>query len=67
MITCKNIAIERAKRGLTQKELAELAGVKQQHISRWECGKHIPTIEQLVSIAEALNCSLDVLYSKIEE
>lgn len=51
----------REKRGLTQKELAELIKKKQQHISRWETGLHKPTIEVLKELADILNCQIDDL------
>jgi transcriptional regulator with XRE-family HTH domain len=66
MIIGKNIAAKRKEREWTQKELAEKVGVNQIQISRWENGKHLPTIEQFVSIADALNCSLDELAGLIE-
>ena len=57
----ENIAAKRKERGWTQAHLAELVGVKQLHISRWETGKHLPTIDQFIAIADALQCSLDEL------
>ena len=56
-----NIASKRKEKGWTQTELAERVGVNQIQVSRWENGKHLPTIEQFVSIAAAFNCSLDEL------
>lgn len=55
------IAAKRKEKGLTQTELAERMGVNQIQVSRWENGKHLPTLEQFVVIADALNCSLDEL------
>lgn len=56
-----NIAAKRKEMGLTQKELAALVGANQIQVSRWENGKHLPTLEQFVVIADTLNCSLDEL------
>lgn len=56
-----NIASKRKEKGWTQTELAERVGVNQIQVSRWENGKHLPTLEQFVAIADALNCSLDEL------
>lgn len=56
-----NIASKRKEKGWTQTELAERVGVNQIQVSRWENGKHLPTLEQFVYIAEALKCSLDEL------
>lgn len=55
------IAAKRKEKGWTQTELAERVGVNQIQVSRWENGKHLPTLEQFVCIADALNCSLDEL------
>jgi len=51
----------RQKRGLTQKNLAELLGVKQSHISRWEAGTYQPNATTLKKMAEVLNCRIDDL------
>ena len=55
------IVAMRESKGLTQKQLGELIGVGQVTISRWETDRHLPTIEQFVSLADALECSLDEL------
>ena len=51
----------REQRGLTQKQLADLIGVAQQHVSRWENGNHRPSIDILMKIAEILNCNISDL------
>lgn len=48
----------RINRNLSQKQLAELIGVAQQHVSRWESGKHRPSVDVLIKIAAVLNCSI---------
>lgn len=55
------IAAKRQEMGLTQKAFAALVGANQIQVSRWENDKHLPTIEQFIVIADALNCSLDEL------
>lgn len=55
------IATIRKKKGLTQVELAEKAGVNQKDISRWENFRCKPTIENLKKIADALDCKIDDL------
>ena len=55
------IATKRKEAGLTQAQLAEMVGVGQISISRWETDRHLPTVEQFVNIADALRCSLDEL------
>ena len=51
----------REQRGLTQKQLADLIGVAQQHVSRWENGKHRPSIDTVQKLAEILNCNISDL------
>lgn len=56
-----NIKKMREKRNLTQKQLAELLGVKQSNISRWEAGTYQPNATTLKKMADALNCRIDDL------
>ena len=44
----------RAKRGLTQKELAERAGISHGYLARLETGRHEPTLTMLGKLAKAL-------------
>lgn len=39
-VTCKSIIAERKKRGMSQREIAELLGVSQRTISNWERNVH---------------------------
>lgn len=50
-----SIADARKKKGVTQKQLADMIGVDQALISRWESGKISPNKEHLQRIKEALN------------
>lgn len=52
----------RKDQSLTQKDLAEKVGVKQQEISRFENEKHAPTLNHLIRILDGLDLEL-----KIEE
>jgi transcriptional regulator with XRE-family HTH domain len=45
----------RERRGLTQEQLAEKAGVGRSHLARLETGKQDPTLSTLEKIATALN------------
>ena len=56
-----NIKNVRKQRGLKQVQLAELTGIDQRQISRWEVGTHRPNIDALVRIAGALQCTLEEL------
>lgn len=44
----------RKKRGLSQAKLAELVGVEQPTIQRWERGKRMPDLDSLEALAKAL-------------
>lgn len=54
----------RKKRGMTQHELAVLAGVQQNTISQWESGKRNPSVTRLISLAKIFDCTLDELYGR---
>ena len=57
----KKIKSMRKKRGLTQKQLAELLGVKQQNVSDWERSLRSPSVKNLKKLSEILNCQIDDL------
>ncbi|MBE5756729.1 MAG: helix-turn-helix transcriptional regulator [Clostridiales bacterium] len=51
----------RVENKLNQGKLAEILGVKQSCVSKWERGETLPDIEMLISIAEAFSVSTDYL------
>lgn len=57
------IATLRHERNLNQSELADLIGVSNKAISRWETGRGYPDIETLPKISEVLNISIPELLS----
>ena len=58
----------RKQKEMTQMELAEMIGVTDKAISRWETGKGFPDVSLLVTLADALDISVtDIIYGeKIE-
>jgi len=56
----QRIAEERLRRGLSQRELAELTGTTQSAVSRLEGGGRVPRLDTLLRVANALDCSLEV-------
>lgn len=46
--------------GLTQRQLSDITGISENHISRVERGIHIPNFDIMVKIAKALDVSIDV-------
>lgn len=53
----------RQERGLMQKELADIIGVTDKAISKWERGKGLPDVTLLEPLAKALNVSVAELLS----
>ena len=51
----ESIAEARNKRNFTQADLAEEVGVSVQAVSKWENGRNLPDIENLLRIAEVTN------------
>ena len=65
---CLKIKIERIKRGLTQEQLAELAGISQTSIWAIETNKKNPSSLTLVKLAFAFGLTVSELtdISKVE-
>ena len=59
-----NLKYLREKKGLSQNKLAEKIGVNQTTIARWEDDNRIPTIDNAIDVAEALNVPLPDLLGK---
>ena len=45
--------------GLSQKELAEMCGIEQSHVSRYESGRVSPSLDAAEELAAALRTTLD--------
>ena len=59
----KRILAARKKAGMTQEALAEQVGVSVQAVSKWETGRNLPDIENLIRIAELTNTPYTILLS----
>ena len=46
----------------SQKEMADVVGVKQQNWARWESGTVTPSAEMIMTICQKHNCSADWLF-----
>lgn len=55
------IKARRLRKGISQDELARLTSYTQGYISFIEQGRRIPSYENLIVFAEALNCSVEDL------
>ena len=51
----------REKRGLTQKQLAEMSGVKQPMIARLEKATHSPQVDSLLKVLVPLGYTLQIV------
>ncbi len=56
-----NIMLCRKERGLTQEQLAELAGYSRNQIQKVETANTAPTLALLLDVSEALNVPLERL------
>lgn len=57
-----NIKKVRKEKGLTQRKVAENAGISISQLSSYENGKQMPGLPTLANLATALDTSLDQLY-----
>lgn len=60
----RQLAGLRRESGMTQKEVAERAGIRHEHLSRIEAGRYAVTLETVQAIAEALGASVEVVPQK---
>jgi len=56
----------RLKKGLSQKQLADIIGSSQPHIANFEKGTQDPHFSTAKKISEALDVSLDALFEMLE-
>ena len=59
----KFIAKERKQKKHTQKQLAEILGISDKTISKWECGNGFPEISLLMPLCQELDISVNELLS----
>lgn len=57
----KKLSLYRAKRGLTQEQLAEEMNISRSKVSSWETGRRDISITDLIYIADFFNLSIDNL------
>ena len=57
----KRLHLKMKQKGLTQVELAKLANVSQNSISKWLNGESVPSIDKALSLAKALGISVSEL------
>ncbi len=57
----KRIKDLRKELNINQTELAELCGVQQSCVSKWERGETFPDAQMIIKLCEVLNASADFL------
>lgn len=57
------INVERAKRGLTQADLARIAGVARRSVNAIESGRMFPSVVTALKIARALGVSVEAIFT----
>jgi transcriptional regulator with XRE-family HTH domain len=57
----------RANAGLTQEQLAERMGTKQEVVARWEGGKVLPSTRTLARLAKATGTTLRITFAPTRE
>ena len=62
-----NIKEFRTKKGMTQKDLADVLNVTPQAVSRWENNEVEPSISTINQMAELFDCSIDELFGKTKK
>lgn len=55
------------KKGMTQRELANMIGVTETSISRYISGQRVPKANIIVYMADALNTTTDYILGRTEE
>lgn len=55
----------RVERDMTQKELAGLAGLRQQTVSDYESNRRTPTLDNACKLAKALDTTVEVIVSSM--
>ncbi len=59
--TGRFIAAERKRKGLTQRQLAEILNISDKTVSKWECGNGFPEISLLLPLCSELDISVNEL------
>jgi putative transcriptional regulator len=57
----------RVKRGMTQEELARVAGVSRQSIISIERGRYVPSLQLALRLSRLFTCSTDDLFQLEKE
>lgn len=62
-----NLKFFRQKYGFTQEQIAEKLNVSRQAVAKWESGASLPTIDNVIALADLYEVSVDVISRNIAE
>ncbi|MBQ4603119.1 MAG: helix-turn-helix transcriptional regulator, partial [Clostridia bacterium] len=65
-IISKRLKALRESVGLSQNKLAQISGMKQSSINRYENGSATPSPENMVKLADYYDVSLDYIYGRTD-
>ncbi len=54
----------REARGMSQRELAKRLNLSPGGVAKWELGLSVPTVENLLALADLFGCSLDAIFGR---
>lgn len=57
----------RKAKGYTQNQIAEILGIKNSAVSKWECGRTVPDSEMLTFLADLYGVSIDYLLGRTSQ
>ena len=60
-----NLVMLRNLKGMTQEQVAEVAGVSRQSYAKWEQGETVPDIEKCDRLAKLYGISIDALKTSL--
>lgn len=63
----RNIKLIRVTRDYTQIKVQMDTGISQSALSKYECGEALPTVENLMILADYYHTSLDFLMDRTDE
>lgn len=66
-MTIKNLKKLRKERGISQQELADVLGVSQQSVCKYENGQAEPDLDMIVNIADYFYTSVDYLIGHLDD
>lgn len=56
-----NLRVQRAKKHVRQREVADAVGIEQTALSQYENGVRVPSVETVIRLADYYGISLDTL------